>query len=153
MVISAKHASAGGGRSWERGRLARTELKRSRTKMRARRPRSQEARVRRTRRSRSAPGDVFAKARRAGPRAGKAPGAGGPAPGGREDPGPQCDEARTDEPDGIRVASTMSWVSLSGSAVMRLTTTIATRLTGMPMIPKRRWSMPIHGSMPAKRTM
>ena len=74
-------------------------------------------------------------------------------PGESDDQRPQCEEARTDAPFGIRVASTMSWVSLSGGAVIRLTTTMATRLTGMPMIPNRRWSMPIHGSMPAKRTM
>ena len=74
-------------------------------------------------------------------------------PGERDNQQPQCDDARTDAPFGIRVASTMAWVSLSGSAVIRLTTTMATRLTGMPMIPNRRWSMPIHGSMPPHRTM
>ena len=74
-------------------------------------------------------------------------------PGESDERQPQCDEARTDSPFGIRVASTMSWVSLSGSAVMRLTTTMQTKLTGMPMIPNRRWSMPIHGSMPPQRTM
>ena len=98
-------------------------------------------------------------ARRTGPeprravRAGRMPGAGGPAPGEGDGLGPQCDEERTDEPAGTRVASTMSWVSLSGSAVIRLTTTMAIRLTGIPMIPNLRWSMPIHGSMPANRTM
>ena len=80
-------------------------------------------------------------------------GARDPAPAKVDDLGTQWDEARTDSPFGIRVESTMSCVSLSGSAVMRLTTTMAIRLTGMPMIPNRRWSMPIHGSMPANRTM
>ena len=64
----------------------------------------------------------------------------------------QCDEERIVSPFGTRVSSTIFWISALGGGVIKLTATIATRLTGIPMMPKRRWSIPNQGSMPAKRT-
>ena len=52
-----------------------------------------------------------------------------------------CVEARIVLPVGTRVSSTMACISASGALVISETTTMATSETGMPMMPKRRWSM------------